>query len=1381
MHNAFYQEILNRSKNGYAYHEIILDQNSNPIDYRYLEVNPAFESFMGLRAEDVVGKTIREIMPEIVKDEFDWISVYGDIALHGNSREFETFSQSLGRWYKVIAFSPEKNHFVTLFSDISSEKQQTENLSELTSIFSHVVKNAPIPIMIHRDDGKVLNISDAWTEITGYSRSDIPTIDLWTKAAYGMNQANVVDFINKLYDLKTRQHDGEYSIRTKDDGRVLWDFYSAYIGNSPDRHKMAMSVAIDITEARSNFDALVHSRQLFETTLLSVGDGVICTDRDGKVTLINHVAEQLTGWSRAEAAGKNVEEVFSIRSERDGTVCENIVGKVLQTGVLHELANSTILVSKDGRQRPIADSAAPIVTGEGEVVGAVLVFRDYSETHDTQRRMESLLAELKRTQLLLNASLNSPIDIIILSIDKEYKYLYFNETHRKTMKNAYNSNPEIGKCLFDFMTSQDDILRARINYGKALSGIVHTTVEQYGDLEIVYYETVYSPVRDENGTVIGASAYARDVSERFKAEKRIRESEEKLKIILNSTTEGIYGIDLDGNCTFVNASFLKLLGYENEPMFLGKNIHDMIHRKHGDGSASSIEDSVLRGNTGIVCETEFCKRDGTLLHVEVSADPQYRDDRLVGAVITFRDVSDRILARKKLEEEKRLAQEYLDIAGVMIVVLDRFGQVQLINKKGCEILGKNQSEILGKNWFEYFLPPEEVEAVKKVFADIFLKKTDLISHYENAIVNAQNEQRVISWYNSILYDLEGNVLGVLSSGADITDIRIANAKLKESEKRFKTLFEKAPFGYQSLDSTGHFLEVNQKWLDILGYERDEIIGKWFGDFLLPEYKVAFENRFKLFKKLGVIHSEFQMRTKTGTPILVGFDGNIAYSPNHEFVQTHCTVSDITEIHLANEKLRKSELRYRELINNLDAGVIVYAQDMTILSLNQRAQELLGISEDDLIGKRDGSSDVVLVDANSKRLDLADYPVSVILRDRTPIKDFIVGMKRESGTAIKWISVNGVPLLNEDGSLDEVVVSFTDISNEKRRQDEIAYLGNHDYLTNLYNRRHFAETFTALDHPRSYPLGVMMLDVNGLKIINDAFGHETGDVALKKVARILEESFREEDVICRIGGDEFAVILPHITQEMLESIKETIKIKCAQSSVQNITLSLATGYEIKTADYEESLDEILKLAENHMYRHKLAESISVRNNAIKAILITLTSKYQLEKIHSARVSQMCRKIGEALGLKEEELKELALAGMYHDIGKISIPDAILNKPGKLTQEEYNIIKTHPEVSYQILRAADEYSDLAIHALHHHERWDGYGYPSGLKGEEIPLFSRIICVADAYEAMTSVRPYKNKLSETEALNEVIRCSGTQFDPRIARLFVDLARKKQVDEPE
>jgi diguanylate cyclase (GGDEF)-like protein len=376
-------------------------------------------------------------------------------------------------------------------------------------------------------------------------------------------------------------------------------------------------------------------------------------------------------------------------------------------------------------------------------------------------------------------------------------------------------------------------------------------------------------------------------------------------------------------------------------------------------------------------------------------------------------------------------------------------------------------------------------------------------------------------------------------------------------------------------------------------------------------------------------------------------------------------------------------------------------------------------------------------------------------------------RKIDGTPI-FIEGDYTCMLDSQGRVIGYFGNQQDVTEKLQYQHNMEYLNNHDYLTDLYNRRYYFEQFSKFNDPIHYPLGIMMLDVNGLKIINDAFGHTIGDVALKTIGSVLKNVFEKDDIVARIGGDEFAVLLPNTSLEKLQELKEFTTTYIKTKSVENIELSLAIGYELIN-DGTEDIDETIKSAENRMYRHKSIEGSSVRNRAINAILQTLTDKYETERKHSNKVSRLCKLIGREMKLRADEIKELEQAGLFHDIGKISIPDGILNKAGKLTNEEYEIIKGHPEVGYQILRAADEYSDLAIHALHHHERWDGLGYPSGLKGEEIPLFSRVIGIVDAYEAMTADRPYRKRMSDEYAISEIVKYSGTQFDPKIAKLFV------------
>jgi diguanylate cyclase (GGDEF)-like protein/PAS domain S-box-containing protein/putative nucleotidyltransferase with HDIG domain len=357
---------------------------------------------------------------------------------------------------------------------------------------------------------------------------------------------------------------------------------------------------------------------------------------------------------------------------------------------------------------------------------------------------------------------------------------------------------------------------------------------------------------------------------------------------------------------------------------------------------------------------------------------------------------------------------------------------------------------------------------------------------------------------------------------------------------------------------------------------------------------------------------------------------------------------------------------------------------------------------------------------------------------------------------------------KNGKIVGAVISFFDYTENKRSEEEIIYLSYHDYLTGLYNRRFFVAEFEKQDTPESYPLGLMMVDLNALKLINDAFGHQSGDEALILVSRILEKSVSEKDVVARLSGDEFAIILPNTSEEKMELTRDRIKTELSINEIEGIQVTVSIGFECKS-NPDVTLDELLKYAENHMYRNKISEGLRLKNNAIHEILNTLIEKHPYENEHSENVSQFCERMGHAMNLKQEDIRVLAIAGMYHDIGKISIPDEILDKPGKLTESEYEIVKKHTEVGYRILRSADEYSDFALFALSHHERMDGKGYPRGLKGKDIPLFSRIIAVANAYDNMTCSRPYREKITKEEAIAELTKCSDTQFDSDIVKLFI------------
>ena len=344
--------------------------------------------------------------------------------------------------------------------------------------------------------------------------------------------------------------------------------------------------------------------------------------------------------------------------------------------------------------------------------------------------------------------------------------------------------------------------------------------------------------------------------------------------------------------------------------------------------------------------------------------------------------------------------------------------------------------------------------------------------------------------------------------------------------------------------------------------------------------------------------------------------------------------------------------------------------------------------------------------------------------------------------------------------------FKTMNEDQLRIEKLSY---HDQLTGLYNRRFYEEEQRRLDVKRSLPLSVMMLDVNGLKLTNDAFGHLAGDQLLLNVAKVIKDHCREEDIIARIGGDEFIVLLPKTGITEAKNIADRIRKGACHQKMDNVVISVSIGCATKTNE-NQSISDIFIRAEDQMYREKLTESQSMRNKTIQVIIKTLNEKSAREKIHSDQVALLCHKMGKVMDVDAQTLNELVTAGHLHDIGKIAIRDEVLNKSGKLTEQEYEEIKKHSESGYLILKSVDAYSSLAEDILSHHERWDGQGYPRGLKGTDIPLIARIISVTDAYEAMISQRLYRATFNHKEAREELRKYAGTQFDPDVVKVFLE-----------
>jgi len=360
-----------------------------------------------------------------------------------------------------------------------------------------------------------------------------------------------------------------------------------------------------------------------------------------------------------------------------------------------------------------------------------------------------------------------------------------------------------------------------------------------------------------------------------------------------------------------------------------------------------------------------------------------------------------------------------------------------------------------------------------------------------------------------------------------------------------------------------------------------------------------------------------------------------------------------------------------------------------------------------------------------------------------------------------------------GEVIGAVVTFMDITERKRKDSEIQYLSYHDELTGLYNRRYFEDVRQKVDVPNRFPISVVFADINGLKMTNDIFGHSAGDELIKKAALILARSCREYDIVARVGGDEFCILLPNASEENVTMILERIKEGFAFARVEAIKCSISLGSDTKR-NADKSLDETMANAENAMYKDKITSRQAISNDIVETIIQALHEKNPGEKRHAAAVSNLCGELGRALGLDQAKVIRLRRAGYLHDIGKIVLDESAL-AGRNMTAEETEKVRQHPVFGYRILNLLDDMLDLAEYVYSHHERWDGSGYPRGLSGGQIPLESRIIAAAEAYDRVLNRGDLPLENREILAADVIEKGAGTQFDPRIARLLLQVLNDK------
>ncbi len=901
-------------------------------DFNIVQANLAASRLIGKPLEEIIGRTCWQVVHGTDSPPDECLVKVAQKTK--NHEEAELYLPERDIWIEVSADpilddQGDIDRVIHVIRDITERKKNEQGLREREERYRSIFNTAASLIVLVDPNGVVADCNSRVKDILGYEREEIAGQSI-AKIIHPDDIERAKACLNEIF-VHGSARDKKYRMIRKDKREIDVEVNAAGLKDGQDKYVSGICIIEDITERNQAQEAIAESEQKFRSIFDNANDVIVFVTTTGKILEVNRRIKDVLGYDRDELIGKNFITSGILAARNAAMIVKLFMESVTRGGFPDRQDGRDItevwLNHKNGHT-VLVEASTTATRRNGKLGGFLSILRDVTDRRKADEAYRSLV----------DHSLQG------LVIFQDGRVVFANQAMAQitgyTVEEMLAASPEKVRAF----VYPDDREMVWGRHRQRLQG--ELPPERYElrgvrkDGSIRWLEIDASPIEYQGRPAIQA-AYV-DITERKKAKEALQKSQEELKAIFESAVDGIIYADRKGHVVEVNPAFTKITGIPREQV-VGRDPVSLARQFGKPKDLPQLLKAISDGLAGKPIRLPDLEINNRIVEILTPA----LTNGTAGITAVMRDVTERLKAQQSLQKERDKAQRYLDVAGVILVAIDSEQRVGLINKKGCEILGYEDEEILGKNWFDNFLPERVRDETRTIFEKFVKGQADAPEYVENPILTKSGQERLIAWHNTTLKDDQGSFVATLSSGEDITERRRAEEAMRQSEEKYRDLFENARQAIITFDTQGNITGVN-KLIEEYGFKRGQFIGKPLFDFVAEDHRAKAVGDFETLISGHPVRGEMDVVTPKGTMTVEYRDNPIIQAG--KVVGVQAILTDITERKKAEEMLRETNEYLENLINYANSPIIVWNPQFRITKFNHAFESLTGRRAGDVIGK-----------------------------------------------------------------------------------------------------------------------------------------------------------------------------------------------------------------------------------------------------------------------------------------------------------------------------------------------------------------------------------------------------------------------------------------------